>query len=383
MMGSLMLIAFRSRIVLNHMFAIAKWSIGSMTVALLIYFAISMFRAKSIEAVAPTIQSVAAVDVEKMLTGPLGLYENKRSALALALEQNLILLVQNVRPDLGLGERIFSIGFKGSEEQRVIKENESIQFTWNEEKVELVPHLIKGDRVLLKLGEEELFLQENPKGMDNFDQFQAKWWGSDLFFREYGGAEYRELGEKYKVELTDGNVRYFVYVQPHDTLTLKEGRWSVGEADRSAPLAVVNEVSDSELEMEAWDESGASLFQTKVPLQKHQPIRFAPDQVIADPKLRSGSQVSCKIGKKRVVLKPNDWVIKTQTGWRKLITINEIESYLNNELLEELFVVDSIEQGGQIRGRHFDALRTQMKPFTIQAASAKVKSTKKRTSTAK
>ncbi|MBS0628640.1 MAG: hypothetical protein JSS30_00265 [Verrucomicrobia bacterium] len=382
-----MIIAFRSRIILNQVFAFAKWAISAMTVAISIYFAVALFASKPLESIEATTHPIATFDVEKMLTGPLALYENKRSPMVIALEQNLVLLAQNVRPDLGKGEKVYRIGLKGSDEQRLIKENEPICFSWNEEKFEfadggrqMIPQLINGDEILLKIGDEELSLQEKPKNIDNFDQIQAKWWGNDLFFREYGGEEYRQLGEKYKIELTSGTGRYFVYLQPGDFLTLKEGRWTVSEPDPSVPIAVFRETSDNEVELEGWDVNGEPLFYVRLSLQKNQPIRFVPDQVIADPKMRSIGQVSCKIGKKRLVLRPSDWVIKTQAGWRKLITINEIESYLNNEIVEELFVVDSIDQSGHIRGRHFDDLRTQMKPFTIQAAALKGKPTKKRIS---
>lgn len=392
-----MIIANRSRLFLNRMFTIAKWAVVALTLALSLYYSLAIARPKPIEQIQPKVQEVLGVDGEKILSGPLGLYENKRSLLALALEQNLSLLVQNVRPDLRLGEKIFFLALKGSPVRKEIKEGEPIHFHWDDQKFDfaeegrqMVPHIVNGSEVLLKLGDEEVILQpvqqkqgQLRKDVDNFNLLQAKWWGNDLFFREYGGDEYRELSKKYKIEMQDGRGSYFLYVKPRDYLTYHEGRWRVGEAEPEAPLAVVRAVSDREIEIEAWDPAGAPLAQMKLPLQKSQPIHFAADQVIAEPKLRSGSLVACKIGKKRLALRPNDWVIKTQTGWRKLVTINEIESYLNNEQLEELFVVDSVEQNGQLRGRHFDAMRTQMKPFTIQAAVVKGKSTKKRTAATK
>jgi len=389
-----MIILFRSRIALNRMFAVAKWTIISIACALCLYYSISLYRLKPLEIVEPKKVTVSSIDEDKMLTGPLGLYENKRSLMALALEQNLLLFVQNVRPDLRQGEKTFHLSMKGSGAQKLIRENEPISFGWDEKNIELtsgdkvmVPHLLNGSSVLFQVGEEELILQAHAQkpasnNVDNFDLDQAKWWGNDLFFREYGGAEYHQLGKKYKIEMSDGANRYFIYAGPNDYLSFKEGRWrvlsSLEMADRSAPLAVVRTLSASELEIEAWDQHGTLVPGARLPLQRGQPIRKAADQIITDPKLRSGKIVACKIGKKRLALRPNDWIIKTQTGWRKLITTNEIESYLNNEQLEELFVVDSIEQNGQMRGRHFDLLRTQMKPFIVQASVSKAKSQKRR-----
>lgn len=399
-----MIIAFRSRFKLDQIFAIAKWTIALLTLGVLLQFALSMFKAKKVEAISSTPMVNHQLNFDKMLTGPLGLYESKKSPFALALEQKLILLVQNIRPDLGQGEKTFLLGVKGSEEQKSVNEGEPIFFSLVEhstgaiEKIEfsdssigrqMTPYILNGNSLLLKVDEdEEVILQAMPpsssssrKAMDFFDPVKAKWWGNDLFFREYGGAEYQTIGLKHKLEFSDGSKRYFVFVQPQDYLTFKDNRWqvlsSLSEADRDAPLAIVQAISNNQLEIEAWDANGLPLFQAKMSLEKNSPIRFSPEQFIIDPKLRSGSQVSCKIGKKRLVLKPNDWVIKTETGWRKLITINEIESYLNNDLLEELFVIDAVEANGQMRGRHFDPMRVHMKPFTIQATSSKGKSTKK------
>lgn len=327
--------------------------------------------------------------------------------MALALEQKLVLLSQSLRPDLGNGAKSFRIGVKGSEEQRVVKEGEAlflnviehpsggietVEFSDSLHGKKMIPHLLNGSSVLLKLEGDagEILLQASPqngdssrRGMDIFDQYQAKLWGSDLFFREYGGAEYRVLGQKQKIELSDGSKSYFLFVAPKDFLTFRDNRWhvlaSVEEADPAAPLACVQAAGHNFLEIEGWDVDGFPLFQTKLNLEKQSPLNFSPDQSITQAKLRSANQVSCKIGKKRMVLKPGDWVIKTQTGWRKLVLINEIESYLNNELQGELFVVDAIEAGGQLKGRQFDPKRVQMKPFTIQAVSSKAKSTKKRT----
>jgi hypothetical protein len=338
----------------------------------------------------------ACCNFDQILSGPLGLRENKRSPLALALEQKLILLTQSIRPDLGKGEKVFQVGIKGSDQQKVVKEGEPIlihlkqhenggieefEFSDNGAK-QMIPYVLNGNSLLLKLEEDEVILQATTQALPTTANLmeKAKWWGNDLFFREYGGEEYRPLGEKHKIEFRDGEKSYFLFVEPKDYLTFKDNKWrvlsSLEEADREAPLAVVQSISSNQLEIEAWDETGLPLFTAKMALEKGGPFRACPDQVIQDPKMRSTNQVLCKIGKKRLILKPNDWVIKTQTGWRKLITITEIDSYLNSELLDELFIVDSIESGGLIRGRHFDPLRVQMKAFTIQAS--KGKTTKKR-----
>jgi len=371
-------------------FAVGKWILASAAIALLVYFSLSLFRSKPIQVSSVGPQVARNLNFDQILSGPLALHENKRSPLAVALEQKLILLAQSIRPDLRKGGKVFQIGIKGSEQNVVVNEGEPIlfhlkqhesggieefEFTQGAGANQMIPYVLNGNSVLLKLdGEDELILQASTQASNSTTNLmeKAKWWGNDLFFREYGGADYRPLGEKHKIEFRDGEKSYFLFVQAGDCLAYKDNQWrvlsSLDEADRQAPLAVVESISSNQIEIQGWDPP----FTAKLALEKGQPFRACADQVILEPKMRSSNQVLCKIGKKRLILKPNDWVIKTQTGWRKLITMNEIDSYLNCELLNELFVVDSIESGGLIRGRHFDPLRVQMRPFTIQASKGKI-----------
>lgn len=384
-----MIIAFRSRFDAKVAFAIGKWTIASIAFALIVYFSISFFRSKPVQVSSVGQQVARNLNFDEVLSGPLALRENKRSPLALALEQKLILLMQSIRPDLGKGEQLFQVGIKGSEQQAVVKEGEPILFNLKQHESggieefefsesgakQMVPYVLNGNSLLLKLdGDDELILQATTLASPSTENLmgKVKWWGKDLFFLEYGGAQYRPLGEKHKIEFKDGVKSYFLFVEPKDYLGFKDNRWrvlsSLEEADREAPLAVVQSISSNQLEIQGWD----PLFTATIALEKGQPFRASADQVIMDPKMRSSNQALCKIGKKRLILKPNDWVLKSQTGWRKLVTMSEIDSYLNSELLEELFVVDSIESGGLIRGRHFDPLRVQMRPFTIQASKGKI-----------
>ncbi len=380
-----------------------------MTAVVLLVFSVSLIRGREVAITPYLARKELSLDLDRMLTGPLGLYESSRPPLALALEQKLVFLAQSMRPDVGKVEKAFCIGVKGSDQTRVVKEGEAIFFEMTQhdtgaiEAIEfsnesasscMIPHVLDGKSLLLKLGETEIFLQASShgravSGMQTgvANLYKAKWWGQDLFLRQYGGKEYSSFVQKHKIELGEGKKRQVLFVGEGDFLSFTEGKWhvlpSLEEADPNAPLACVQSLSRDQLEIEAWDEKGFSLFQTKFVLEKTPPVQVSLSDLIQEPKLRSAKQISCKIGKKRMVLSPGDWLLKTQTGWRKLVEVDEIEAYLNHELSGDLMVFDWIDSKGKLKGYYFNPMRTQMEPIGIRGASSKIKRTQKRTSPTK
>ena len=336
--------------------------------------------------------------------GPLSLYESHRSALAITLEQKLVLLGQSTRPDWGKRERVFRIGIRGTKQQKVVMEGspiffhltqhssggvENIAFANGKQGCRMIPQILDNKSLLLKLeeGEEielQLMGQHLPKrGLASgiLALTTGTLWGADQFFQTYGGDEYQPLGQKQKLEIEEGSKRYFLFVSAQDFLTYSKGEWrklsSLQEAEKKAPLAKVEMVGSDQLAIEAWDEEGFPIFDVHLRAERKQPLQIVVDQVITSPKLRSAKQISCKIGKKRIFLKPGDWLIRTQTGWHKLTTLEEIEAYLNHQLRGELLVVDSIDSHGTLKGHCFDSMRTQVQPFMIQAVTSKKKTKKK------
>ncbi|NGX36961.1 MAG: hypothetical protein K1000chlam2_00107 [Chlamydiae bacterium] len=395
-------IAFRSRFLpLEDLFSLAQGVVGIGALCVFIFFVVALCRSKEYGVDFSVERDGRTFEIDAILTGPLGLRENVRSPLAIALEQKLVLLAQSVRPDLEKQERAFCIGVKGSEQQAVVREGEAIfchltqhasggvealEFADGVADISMIPHIVTGNSLLLKVEQKAGEMMEvvlkaaaqvrNHQGISEGACLEgAKWWGTDLLFHEYGAEQYHQIGQKHKLELVEGKEHYVLYVAAKDFLTYQGGKWqvidSLEDAVREAPLAQIQSIGPRELDIEAWDPEGFSLFQTKLHPETLQAIRMVPGQVISEAKLRSRQQVSCKIGKKRWILKPGDWLIKTQTNWHKLKTGEEIENFLDHQLRGELFVIDSIDATGMIKGHYFDEMRTQMQPFSLKAASSK------------
>lgn len=188
---------------------------------------------------------------------------------------------------------------------------------------------------------------------------------SDLFIEKYGGREYAPWKDKAILEFTNGFGPYACFVSPGDYLIYEGEEWRVcpfEELKRDHPIARVKAASGKAIEVEVWDETGFYPLQFRVETALEPHLQFKPEVMPSKIRLRSGSQVSCALGKRRVVLREGDWLLKTANGWRNLRRTEEIGLYLNHRLKGELFIFDGIEkeQGNLVmKGHLFDETRTQ------------------------
>lgn len=140
-------------------------------------------------------------------------------------------------------------------------------------------------------------------------------------------------------------------------------------------------MNGNQLEVEAWDSEGFSLCHSKLDLKRGVPPRISPNTLLKDAKLRSKNQVTCHMEKKRFILRPSDWLLKTDKGWHKLKGLEEINAYITQDIRGELFVIDAIDPSG-IRGRYFDEMRTHMQdillPISVEKNTKNIKKIKKR-----
>jgi hypothetical protein len=392
------IVLFRQRFLPEQIFPLATGAISIAAVVLSLLWLILLARSSHVEV--PQVESRKGTVVQFEIGGPLALKENRRSALALSLEQKLVLLAQSVRPDVKKEERVYRIGVGGSEEQVVVREGEAIcchasmhpsggvealQFVEGGE-MRMVPRILDPYTLLLEV-EKEGVVEEvtlsvttanggQAKMTAGVEQLKhAKWWGMDQFFQNYGGEKYRPLGNKQKIELFDRSASHFIYLGVGDYLSFVDGKWTplaaLEEARSDLPLAKVTALSPSEMEVEAWDEKGFPLMRAALRQERSNPARVVIESFLSEPKLRTTQQISCKLGNKRWMLKSGDWLLKTKTGWQKLKTGRDIESYLLHTLRGDLFVIDSVDSKGMVKGRAFDEMRLQMSPFSFQAACSK------------
>lgn len=66
---------------------------------------------------------------------------------------------------------------------------------------------------------------------------------------------------------------------------------------------------------------------------------------------------------KRMILHVNDWLLRTNQGWKKIATAYEVDSYVQGKLTGDLLVLDGVEktsQGTILKGHLFNSHRTTM-----------------------
>jgi hypothetical protein len=131
------------------------------------------------------------------------------------------------------------------------------------------------------------------------------------------------------------------------------------------------------MEIQAWDEKGFSDFKVQLTLQPTTRSNAKIETALSLPRLRNTTQISCVLGKRRMILKKGDFVLKTAAGWHHVRTGQEMESCFKHRIKGDLFVFDGIEKedGKMIaKGRFFDPMRTQFQTCSVPIAADKKKS---------
>ncbi len=206
----------------------------------------------------------------------------------------------------------------------------------------------------------------------------ARYFVQDLLMQKYGGQEYADFKGKAVLELTQAEGSYACFVGTGDYLQYEGGQWKIKGVDSllpNCPIARVKSILPKAIEMEVWDETGFYPLCFKVPSYQAPRLQLKNEVMPSSLRLRTASQVSCALGKRRVVLRQGDWLLKTQNGWRNLRKKEEIEHYLSHRLKGELIVFDGIEQEQgrpMMKGHLFDETRTQILPFALAVESDKM-----------
>lgn len=200
---------------------------------------------------------------------------------------------------------------------------------------------------------------------------KARWMGPDRFLEKHGGEEYNAVNGKHRVEFTDEEDNYSVYVGLNDSLIWVDDRWKViqpGQDSLKCPLMVVKRVEDRLMGFELWDVEGKgkivlNLVKTNEPWQS-QNLETCFKCVGA----RTRSQYIFEIEGQRVFLSPNDWILQTDDGWVKLTKAADIDDYVNRKITGPLFVFDGVgrnEERQVLLGTMFNPSRTETKSVEL------------------
>lgn len=328
------------------------------------------------------------------------------SPLAAALSREIVLLAQSSKPSAHGEEGHLLMGIKNSAMQMNIEcgkviylqyqlseEGHPHLFQFSSEATDfwIKPSILDSSSVLIKAARvqdqeekcEFVLTNHSKQASSAFEQKdfykclkKAKWWGQDILFRLYGGVEYQKLKDKHKLEMTGVPSPYVCLVSQGDYLSFENGKWrtiDLSEASSSCPLAYVSEITASQLKVEVWDETGFSHAILKFSTEAAQKSA-RPESVFSSVRFRTASQVTCLLGKRRVIIKQGDWLLKTAGGWRNLKNLKDIESYLAYQLRGELFIFDGIEkQEGTslLKGHLIDDMRCLASSVAIPISSEK------------
>lgn len=222
---------------------------------------------------------------------------------------------------------------------------------------------------------------------------KARWYGQDLFLNDHGGAEYADREGKERIEFGEGPDRYIVYVGPDSCLIWKDLHWyPASDVPDSTlyPLLCVKKIEERLLRFELWDVDGKA----RIPLtllrstENWHPTQLQKDFVFTT--ARTLSQYIFLIRKERATLRTHDWFLLTKEGWKKLVTPQQIDAYVEEKDPGILFVFEGVKEKGEVRvlsGMLYNTTRSAKAeveyPFDHGAKSAGGKSdqSKKRSST--
>lgn len=206
---------------------------------------------------------------------------------------------------------------------------------------------------------------------------KARWLGPDVFLERHGGEEFKDLMGKHRIDFTDEEESYSVYVGVNDSLVWNNNRWNAvkpGADSREFPLMVVKKVDERLINFEIWDIGGKNKLSLNL-LRSNEP--WAPQNLKDNFKFmgaRTRSQYIFEINKERMFLSPQDWLLQTKEGWVKLTTPEEIDDYVERKMTGVLFVFDGVEtreEGPILVGMMFNPARTEMQPIEIAVQQTK------------
>lgn len=181
-----------------------------------------------------------------------------------------------------------------------------------------------------------------------FARQKARWCGPDRFLERHGGEDYKNIDGKQRIDFTESDEPYSVFVKAGDCLIWSDNRWKMiepGDESLKKPLLVVKKTDERLMTFELWDVDGKGKIVLNL-LKSSEPWAVQNGQTLQHmfKFLGAKTKTQCvfEINRERVVLSPSDWLILTPKGWKKLATEEEIDNYVKRKLSGTLFVFDGI-----------------------------------------
>lgn len=327
----------------------------------------------------------------------LALSEHHTSSWARRIANELLILGYNTRPDQQSPTLIaFSLNkgknsFTAQNEELIFLEEGEKGLVCSEKKTSLwiQPILLNNKAILIKASRQFHSTEQNAEFISSSSELQmsnddfiqqlqnSSYLSFDLLIQNYGGPRFAGWEEKGTLKCMDQMQSYACFVSKSDLLVFKDHKWQVASLatkTQGLPLAQVKKLLPEQMQLEVWDEKGFCSKFIEVPLQKKNPKRTKLEIPFTKIRMRSGTQVSCSLDKKRLFLKQGDWLYKTASGWHRLDKPKDVEDYVYHRLIAEVFIFDAIvkEQGCCfMKGTLFDETRMQMQRIQLPIQTEK------------
>lgn len=209
-----------------------------------------------------------------------------------------------------------------------------------------------------------------------FSRQKAKWWGPDKFLQMHGGAEYEERGTKQRIEFGEGADAYTIYLGEGDFVVWDKDRWisiPAGERSMDKPLLELKKISDRILTFDLWTPDGNNKVVLNLLKSQERWSSQQLKQTIKFVAARTHSQYIFEIDQKRMLINPQDWLVKTEEGWEKLDSPTKIDDFVDGQLKGPLFIFDGTvqkeDESTVFMGSFFSPGRAEMETFEIPTQS--------------
>lgn len=201
---------------------------------------------------------------------------------------------------------------------------------------------------------------------------KARWYGIDRFIELHGGDEYTDWMNRQRIDFGEGDSTYSVYVGPGECMVWMDGHWEVTKPSSTTlnyPILCVRKVDERILNLELWDVGGKGKISLNLVKSNEQWVPKNLEDSFKFLGARTRSQFIFEIQNERTFLSPHDWLVLTDGEWKKLITPQDIDDYVQRKIVGPLFIFEGIEKHDDkqvISGTLFNTSRTEMVPMELQ-----------------
>ena len=214
---------------------------------------------------------------------------------------------------------------------------------------------------------------------------KAKWYGTDTFLEQHGGEDYSFAIGRQRVDLGENENSYFIFAKVGDTFIWHDDQWKAvtpGINSLGQPLLYVKKVDDRLMSFELWDVDGKgkillNLLKTTEPWALQNPQALST--MFKFMGARTRSQCVFEINRERMVLSPSDWLLLTNKGWKKLSTVEDIDSYVKRKQTGTLFIFEGVARKDEkqiLKGKLYSPARQTFQEIELSLQTGNGQSTK-------